>query len=103
MGNPDARPMVDLGLAASFIGGAIVSIIIISNPLSTSAVFIALTEPMTHTEKLVVARRSVTYSTGVLLFFAITGLALFKLFGFSIGGINARDDDVTSEGTSAPK
>ncbi len=77
--------MVDIALAASFIGGAIISIIVISNPLSTSAVFIALTEDITHSERLATAKRSITYSTGTLLFFAFTGFALFKVFGFSIG------------------
>jgi multiple antibiotic resistance protein len=77
--------MVDLALAASFIGGAIISIIVISNPLSTSAIFIALTEEMKHSEKLEIAKRSVRYSTGILIFFALTGMLLFQVFGISIG------------------
>jgi multiple antibiotic resistance protein len=77
--------MVDWTLAGSFIAGAVVSILIISNPVSTSAIFIALTERMTLKEKVVLAKRSVTYSVIILVFFALTGLALFRVFGFSIG------------------
>jgi small neutral amino acid transporter SnatA (MarC family) len=43
--------MVDSVLSIEFITGAIISIIVISNPLSTSAIFIALTEKMTPKQK----------------------------------------------------
>lgn len=77
--------MADFVLAAEFMLGAVVSILIISNPLSTSAVFISLTENRTHEERVNIAKRSVTYSTGILIFFSLTGLALFQVFGFSLG------------------
>jgi multiple antibiotic resistance protein len=77
--------MVDWAYVAGFWSGAIISIIVISNPISTSALFIALTERMTLTEKVKLARESVTYSTATLIFFAITGMALFQLFGFTVG------------------
>jgi multiple antibiotic resistance protein len=77
--------MADFVLAAEFMLGAVISILIISNPLSTSAVFISLTENMTHEERVQTAKRSVTYSTGILIFFSVTGLALFQVFGFSLG------------------
>jgi len=77
--------MADIVYALEFIGGAMVSILVISNPLSTSAVFIALTQGMTHEEKVRIVKKSVTYSVGILLFFAFTGLLVFQIFGFSIG------------------
>jgi len=77
--------MADIVYALEFIGGAMVSILVISNPLSTSAVFIALTQGMTHEEKVRIVKKSVTYSVGILLFFAFTGLLIFQIFGFSIG------------------
>lgn len=77
--------MVDWPFVLAFMGGAVVSIIVISNPVSTSAIFIALTEKMTLTEKVALAKRSITYSIFILVFFALTGMALFRLFGFSIG------------------
>lgn len=77
--------MADLTYALEFIGGAIISIIVISNPISTSAVFIALTQGMTQDEKIRIVKKSVTYSTGILLFFALTGFLIFTIFGFSIG------------------
>jgi len=72
-------------LAAEFIGGAIVSLLVISNPVSTSAVFISLTQDMTREEKLRTVKKSVTYSLFILIFFSLTGLLLFQIFGFSIG------------------
>jgi len=77
--------MVDLAFAGGFIGGAIVAVLVISNPLSTSAVFIALTQGMSEEEKMSIAKKSVTYALGILLLFSVTGLTLFQLFGFSIG------------------
>lgn len=80
--------MVDWALIAGFWSGAIISIIVISNPISTSALFIALTEKMTHEERLALAKESVSYSTAILIFFALTGMALFQLFGFSVGAFH---------------
>lgn len=77
--------MSDPLLAAEFIGGAIVSLLVISNPVSTSAVFISLTQDMTRAEKLRTVKKSVTYSLFILIFFSLTGLLLFQIFGFSIG------------------
>jgi len=77
--------MTDLTYVLEFIGGAIISIIVISNPISTSAVFIALTQGMTQDEKIRIVRKSIIYSSGILLFFALTGFLIFTIFGFSIG------------------
>lgn len=77
--------MADLGFAAEFVIGAIISILVISNPLSTSAVFIALTQGMDYEEKRSIARKSIRYSFFILIFFAATGLLTFELFGFGIG------------------
>lgn len=77
--------MADLALAAGFIGGAIASIVIITNPLSTAAIFIALTKGMTHEEKMVIVRRAIKFAGIILVFFALTGLVLFQIFGFTVG------------------
>lgn len=77
--------MADLAMALGFIGAAVISIIVISNPMSTSAIFIVLTSDMSRDEKLKVARKSAEYALGILVFFSITGLLVFQLFGFSIG------------------
>ena len=77
--------MVDFVLSVEFITGAIISILVISNPLSTSAIFIALTETMTPKQKQEIIKRALKYSAGILVFFSMTGLFLFQLFGFSIG------------------
>ena len=65
--------MTDLILAAEFIGGAIIAILVISNPVSTSAIFISLTQEMTHKERLAIVKRSIRYSIGIMVFFSITG------------------------------
>ncbi|UCD02822.1 MAG: MarC family protein [Candidatus Aenigmatarchaeota archaeon] len=77
--------MIDFALVSGFILGAIVSIIVISNPISTSAVFVSLTEGMKRKDKVEIAKRSVKFSLVILVFFALTGFYLFQLFGFSIG------------------
>ncbi len=77
--------MIDLAVVGSFIIGAIVSIIVISNPVSTSAVFISLTEGMKKSDKREIAKRSVKFSATILMFFGLTGFFIFQLFGFSIG------------------
>jgi multiple antibiotic resistance protein len=77
--------MADYAQALMFSVGAIIAIIVISNPLSTSAIFIALTERMSRKQKQNTIKKSLTYSTGILILFALTGLLLFKIFGFSIG------------------
>jgi len=78
-------PMSDLVPGLEIILASIVSIIVISNPVSTSAVFIVLTEGMTSEERRAVAAKSIRYSMGILIFFAITGLLVFQIFGFSVG------------------
>ena len=77
--------MTDYAQALTFSIGAIIAIIVISNPISTSAVFIALTERMSRKQKQNTIKKSLTYSAGILILFAVSGLLLFKVFGFSIG------------------
>ncbi len=77
--------MADYAQALTFCIGAITAIIVISNPLSTSAIFIALTEKMSRKQKQVTIKKSLTYSVGILILFAVSGLLLFQIFGFSIG------------------
>ncbi len=77
--------MVDWAFIASFVPAMILGIIVISNPVSTAAVFIGLTEKMTKDEKQAVAREATRYAIAILFFFAVTGMLLFQLFGFTIG------------------
>jgi multiple antibiotic resistance protein len=79
------RAMSDIVLGLEIIVASIISIIVISNPISTSAIFIALTEGKTSAERRAVATKSVRYSLMILVFFAITGLLVFQIFGFGIG------------------
>jgi len=77
--------MADIAMALGFIGAAVISIMVISNPLSTSAIFIVLTQDHSREEKSKVAKKSAEYALGILLFFSVTGLLVFQLFGFSVG------------------
>lgn len=77
--------MIDFAIIGSFIFGAIISIIVISNPISTSAVFISLTDGMSKKAKKEISARSVKFSFFILVFFALTGFYVFQLFGFGIG------------------
>lgn len=64
---------------------AIISIVVIVNPASTSAVFIALTQEMSHAERVETAKRANKYALTILIIFALTGFTIFQLFGISIG------------------
>ncbi len=77
--------MSALQAALEFIPGAIIAIIVISNPVSTLAMFYTLTESMSEKAKLRTAKKSSRYSLSILLFFAITGMMLFQIFSFSVG------------------
>lgn len=77
--------MAEYAQALTFSVGAIIAIIVISNPISTSAIFIALTEKMSRKQKQGTIKKSLTYSAGILILFALTGLLLFQIFGFTIG------------------
>ncbi|KAF5430019.1 multiple antibiotic resistance protein [Candidatus Methanophagaceae archaeon] len=77
--------MTDYAQALTFSIGAIIAIIVISNPISTSAIFIALTEKMSRKQKQATIKKSLTYSAGILILFAVSGLLIFKVFGFTIG------------------
>lgn len=76
--------MADL-IVGGLILGTIVSLLVISNPVSTAAVFISLTQKMSHKNRVETAKRSVKYSVLILLFFSLTGFFLFEIFGVSIG------------------
>lgn len=77
--------MSDSVFALNFIAGSIISLVVISNPLSTSAIFLALTDGMSKDEKSKIVKKSIRYSTMILIFFSLTGLLLFQIFGFSVG------------------
>lgn len=77
--------MDDVLYALEFTALALLSIMVISNPVSTSAIFVALTNRYSEDKRRRVARTASIYALGILLFFAITGLLLFQLFGFSVG------------------
>lgn len=71
--------------ALEFAAAAIVSVLVISNPVSTSAVFLTLTEEWDKERKVQTARTACKYSLYILLFFSVTGMFLFSLFGFGVG------------------
>lgn len=77
--------MVDMVLAVEFIIGATIAILVISNPVSTSAIFISLTQGNTHQKKLTIVNRSIRYSIWIMVFFSLSGFLIFQIFGFSIG------------------
>lgn len=77
--------MSELSVVFGFIGAAIISIIVISNPLSTSIVYFVLTQDFDQRQKVRVARKAIEYALGILIFFAITGFLIFEIFGISIG------------------
>ena len=77
--------MSDLSAALEFMPGAIIAIIVISNPVSTLAMFYTLTQGMTEEAKMRTAKKATRYAFYILTFFAITGMLLFEIFNFSVG------------------
>ena len=76
--------MVDGNGVVEFWLFATTSILIIMNPISTSAVFAALTEDMTVDGRRMVILTSLKISVLVLFFFALTGQVIFGIFGLTI-------------------
>ena len=79
--------MVDWTFIDAFAPTVVIGTIEISNPISTAAIFIGLTEKMTSEEKQTVARQAVRYAVMILVFFVLTGMLLFQLFGFTTGAL----------------
>ncbi|WP_019178656.1 MarC family protein [Methanomassiliicoccus luminyensis] len=77
--------MTDLSLALEYIPLAIISIIAISNPISTATMFNVLTEKMSEERKHQTAVKASRFSLYILVFFALTGMLIFQIFGFGIG------------------
>jgi multiple antibiotic resistance protein len=63
---------------------AIASITAIMNPISTAAVYTALTEDLTDENRRNIIRESMQIGLFVLFFFAITGQVIFFLFGLTL-------------------
>jgi len=61
-----------------------VSIFAIINPLAAVPTFFAMTPDNTEAERLRMARTACVTAAGVLILFALTGHALFSLFGITI-------------------
>lgn len=77
--------MTDLSLALEYIPLAIISIIAISNPISTATMFNVLTEKMSEERKHQTAVKASRFSLYILVSFALTGMLIFQIFGFGIG------------------
>ena len=63
---------------------ALASIIAVMNPASTIAVYTALTEGMSESERLRVIRTSMKIAFIVLAFFALTGQLIFTIFNITV-------------------
>ncbi|MDD1674557.1 MAG: MarC family protein [Methanomicrobiales archaeon] len=60
------------------------SMIIIINPLSTTLVYVSLTENLDRAQKLAIARDSCRYALGILLVFTLAGGWILQLFGITL-------------------
>lgn len=75
------------GEIAEFVGFilvAIASITAVMNPASTTAVFMALTEGMTWSERQKVIHTTIWIAFVVLAFFALTGQLIFSIFNITV-------------------
>ena len=60
------------------------SLFVIIDSVGTIPAFLAMTPNNTPDERARMARLACTVATGILLFFALTGMAIFKIFGITL-------------------
>lgn len=76
---------MDLLLLFSVLIGAVISIFVIVNPLSTAIIFLQLTANDSVKEKKAIARSATTTAFIILMFFALTGFIIFEFFSITVG------------------
>lgn len=72
------------GELLSFVLLSITSILIITNPLAATLLFVSLTETMEHAQRMAVAAIACKYALVILLTFAIAGGVILQLFGITL-------------------
>jgi multiple antibiotic resistance protein len=77
--------MIDTGELMLYMILCITSIFVIINPFSTIAVFIPLAEGIKKNIKNEMLQNSSKIGWAILIFFSLSGLMIFQLFGLSIG------------------
>jgi multiple antibiotic resistance protein len=75
---------------------SIINIFIIVNPLSTTSIFLALTDDDNKKEKREIIRGATLISTIVLMLFALVGQYIFLFFGITIGAFKIAGGDNSS-------
>ena len=68
----------------AFILLAFSSLFVIIDSVGTIPAFLAMTPSNTPEERARMARLACTVATGILLFFSLTGMAIFKIFGITL-------------------
>lgn len=68
----------------AFILLAFSSLFVIIDSIGTIPAFLAMTPSNTPEERARMARLACTVATGILLFFSLTGMAIFKVFGITL-------------------
>lgn len=66
----------------AFMAGA--ALLAILNPVAAVPTFLAMTQQNTAKERMAMARRACLTAAGVLILFALTGQAIFKVFGITL-------------------
>jgi len=66
---------------------AVIALLPIANPASTSVLFLGLTKGQTHAERENQARRACLYMAGILVTFLVAGTLIMAVFGISLPGI----------------
>lgn len=76
--------MEDLWQWLGLFAATFTAMIAIVDPFAVIPIYLTLTENYSHKERLVICRKAVLISLGILLLFAVTGTKIFSLFGISI-------------------
>lgn len=67
--------------------GTMVALLPITNPISTAALFLTITQDDSHEERRKQALRGCLYTFGILVSFLIAGTLIMNFFGISIPGL----------------
>jgi multiple antibiotic resistance protein len=68
----------------AYLTSAVITIFFIIDPFAAIPIFLTLTERYDTADRLVVIRKSCLYALTILIFFAISGMKFFSLFGISL-------------------
>ncbi len=73
-----------IGPELQYVGATFLAVFVIIDPFAVIPIYLAITEKSQESEKISIRRKSSLIAFGILILFAVTGMAIFNLFGITI-------------------